>query len=219
MYFTLKRGALRGDPISAYLFIFALKVFFVFIKNKVDIKGIDLFDHTFLFTAYAGDSTLKIKTVKILIETYWKIIEKCEITGFTHLEEVLEAVCGLKTADLSNDAIKVLRTHFSYHNKSKAEWKLLSTVKDMQNALNVRNARILTLEGRILIFKTLRLSKFVNLSLIATVSNSILNEIQKIKKAFLWCSTKPKTNHKTLCNMFEEGGLKNVDTNAKIISL
>ena len=89
----------------------------------------------------------------------------------------------------------------------------------MQNALNVRNARILTLEGRILIFKTLRLSKFVNLSLIATVSNSVLNEIQKIKKAFLWYSTKPKTNHKTLCNMFEEGGLKNVDTNAKIISL
>ena len=28
-----------------------------------------------------------------------------------------------------------------------------------------------------------------------------------------------KTNHKTLCNMFEEDGLKNVDTNAKIISL
>ena len=89
----------------------------------------------------------------------------------------------------------------------------------IQNALNVWNTGILTLEGRILIFKTLGISEIVYLSLIATVPNSILNEIQRIQKAFLSYSTKPKINHKTLCNTFEEGGLKNVDIKAKIISL
>ena len=57
------------------------------------------------------------------------------------------------------------------------------------------------------------------MSLIATVPNSILNEIQKTQKAFLWYSTKPKMNHKTLCNTFEEGSVKNGDIKAKIISL
>ena len=46
-----------------------------------------------------------------------------------------------------------------------------------------------------------------------------MNEIQRIQKAFLSYSTKPKMNHKTLCNTFEEGSLKNVDLKAKIISL
>ena len=68
-------------------------------------------------------------------------------------------------------------------------------------------------------FKTLGISKIVYLFLITTVRNSILNEIQKIQKAFLWYSSKPKINYKTLWNTFEEGSSKNVDIKAKIISL
>ena len=70
-----------------------------------------------------------------------------------------------------------------------------------------------------LIFKTLGISKIVYLSLIITVPNLILEEIQKIQKTFLWYSSKPKINLKTLCNTFEDRGLKNVDIKSKIISL
>ena len=69
----IKRGAGQGDPISAYLFIIALEVFFALIKNKVDIKSIDLFDNIFLFTAYADESTFFLKdisSVKMLVETF-----------------------------------------------------------------------------------------------------------------------------------------------------
>ena len=79
--------------------------------------------------------------------------------------------------------------------------------------------RALTLEGKILIFKTLGISKIVYLSLIIIVPNSLLEEIQKIQKSFLWYSSKPKINHKTLCNAFQDGGLKNVDVKSKVISL
>ena len=108
------------------------------------------------------------------------------------LKEVLEAVCGLKTADLTNDAMKILGIGFSYHNETKTERNFLSTVKKIQNALIVWNTRTLTLEVRIFIFKT-GISKIVYSSL-TTVSNSILNEIQKFQKAFLWYSSKPKIN-------------------------
>ena len=69
-----------------------------------------------------------------------------------------------------------------------------------------------------LIFKT-GISKIDYLSLIMTVPNSIVEEIQKIQRAFLWHSPKPKMNHKALCNTFEYGDLKNVDAKSKIISL
>ena len=61
------------DPISTYLFIIALEVLFILIKNKDNIKGIDLYDHSFLFTAYADDSTFFLKdvvSVRVLIDTF-----------------------------------------------------------------------------------------------------------------------------------------------------
>ena len=140
-YFTLKRSACQGDPISAYLFIIALEVLFALIKNKVDIKGIVLYDHKFLFTAYADDSTFFLKdisSIKMLVKTFNEFscfsglkpdTTICEIAGLGLLNRVLEAVCGLKTADLTNDAIKILGTHFWYHNETKTEWNFLSAVK------------------------------------------------------------------------------------------
>ena len=42
---------------------------------------------------------------------------------------LLVAVCGLKTVDLTNGAIKILEIHFSYHNEAKTKRNFLSTVK------------------------------------------------------------------------------------------
>ena len=51
-----------------------------------------------------------------------------------------------------------------------------------------------------------------------SVLSSILEEIHKIQKTFSWYSSKPKINHKTFYNTFEDGGLKNIDVTSKIIS-
>ena len=72
-YFTLEKGAHQGDPISAYIFIIALEVLFALIKSRNNINGINLYDYSFLFTAYADDSTFCLKnlaSVKILVNTF-----------------------------------------------------------------------------------------------------------------------------------------------------
>ena len=71
------------------------------------------------------------------------------------------------------------------------------------------------------IFKTLALtlSKIVYLTLINSFSKQLIEEIQRIQKAFIWNNLTSKIKHETLCNSFEEGGLKNVDINSKIASL
>ena len=81
--------------------------------------------------------------------------------------------------------------------------------------------RRLTLEGKIIVFKTLAVSKIVFLSLISKVLTEIINELERIQKkfsAFLWPS-KPKIKNETLCSDFKHGGLKNVNIQKKIISL
>ena len=56
-YFQLERGACQGDPISACIFILALDVLSFLVRNNKDIKGLNIFDHVFLYTAYADDTT------------------------------------------------------------------------------------------------------------------------------------------------------------------
>ena len=70
--FNLEKGAPKCDPISTYLFILALEVLFIFIKNNENIKGIEIFKYVSLYTAYTDDSTFlrDILLVKELINSF-----------------------------------------------------------------------------------------------------------------------------------------------------
>ena len=57
----------------------------------------------------------------------------------------------------------------------------------------------LTLEGRIVVFKTLTISKIVFLALLTKILHQIVKELEKIQKYFLWKDTTPKIRHETTC--------------------
>ena len=75
------------------------------------------------------------------------------------LKETHKAVCGLENIDLTNGTIKTLETHFSYNKTIQIERNYLTTLKKIQKAIYVWITRTLTAEGKILIFKTLGISK------------------------------------------------------------
>ena len=79
--------------------------------------------------------------------------------------------------------------------------------------------RNITVEGRIIIFKTLALSKMVYLTLMTSFSKQLIEELQRIQKSFTWNNFTPKFKNETLCNSFEVGGFKKVDINSKITYL
>ena len=230
-YFNLEKGACQGDPILAYLFILALEGVFELIKNNADIREIPIFNHAFFYTAFPDDSIFFLNdllSVENLIDTFTVFslfselkanFRKCEITGLGSLKGVLEVVCGLKPINLRTETIKILGVHFSYNTTLKVQNNFLDTVKRIQQVLCFWDRRMLSLEGRIIIFKTLAISKIVYLAFLTVIPNSLIEELQKIQKTFIWHSSCPKISHKTLCNNFENGGLKHVDISLKIISL
>ena len=95
----------------------------------------------------------------------------------------------------------------------------MKSITNMQIVLNLWGMKNITPEGKIIIFKTLALSEIVYLTLVTSFSKQLIEEMQKIQKAFIWNNLIPKIEHETLCNSFEEGGLKKVDINSKIAIL
>ena len=67
--------------------------------------------------------------------------------------------------------------------------------------------RSLTLEGKIIAFKTLATSEIAYLSMMIKVLTEIRVEIKKIQKQFIW-STKPKIKTKQYLPISKTGVLK-----------
>ena len=61
----------------------------------------------------------------------------------------------------------------------------------------------LTLEGRIIVFKTLAISKNVYLPMMIKIPTEIIVESKKIQKQFIW-PTKPKIKNETISFDFKE---------------
>ena len=90
----------------------------------------------------------------------------------------------------------------------------------IENVLRVWRMRDLTIQGKIVIFKSLAISKIVHLALIKSVPIFTIEQLNVIKKNFIWKEkSRTKAKHSALCNSYENGGLKDVDILYKIISI
>ena len=97
----------------------------------------------FLYNAFAGGSTFFLNdllSVKNLIDTFKLFslfsglktnFSKCEIAGLGSLKGVLEAVCGLKSVNLTTDTVKFLGVHFSCNGILKVQNHFLDTIKSI----------------------------------------------------------------------------------------
>ena len=191
-YFKLERGTRQGDPISAYLFIIVLEVIFLNIIQNSHIKGINLFDKEFIYTAHADDTTFFLQNknpVKMLLEAFHAFPffsglkpnkSKCEIAGIGLLKGVNVAFCGMECVNLEKDTIKILGIHYSYNQALENDQNFTDQIIKIENVLKIWRSRSLNLEGKITVFKSLALSKIIHLALVKTIPNTTVEELNRI---------------------------------------
>ena len=120
-----QRGTREGPPISTYLFILALKIVFIFVKESENVHGLTIFNNQFLYTAYADDTTFFLSNEDSVTEVI-QIFElfsiffrsnpnksKCEIASISVLKGAQMTLCGMECVNLKNNTIQMLGIHFS----------------------------------------------------------------------------------------------------------
>ena len=200
-YFKLKRGTRQGDTLSAYLFIFVLEKAFIKTKQNPSIKSLNVCINDFLYTVYADDTTFLLQNEKAATEVLnnFNIMSqfsglkinksKCEVAGIGVMKGVKVALCGVQCVNLLTNTIKILGIYFSYNKKLENEKNFLDHIANLQKVINIWEMRNLSLLGKIIIFKTLALSKIIHLALITNVPTATIELLNKIQKDFLWGKT------------------------------
>ena len=113
------------------------------------------------------------------------------------------AVCRIKCIDLTKEAIKILGVFFSCYKNLQVKNSFRKTVLSIERILKMWRQRNLTLEGKIIIFETLALSRVTFLKRVLVIPNLIIGTLQMKQKLFLWNSSDPKVKHETICRDFQ----------------
>ena len=152
-----------------------------------NISGLNIFENTFLYTAYADDTTFFLKdkkSVKELMKTFDIFStfsglkpnkSKCEIAGLGALKGVKLALCGMECIDLMFNAIKILGVYYSHDKNFENQENFINLVLKIEKLLRLWRIRNLSIARKITVFKTLAISKIVHL--ITVIPNSVILEI------------------------------------------
>ena len=230
-YFSLNRGARQGDPIAAYFFIIVLEIFFIMVRSKDSIKKLQILDFEFILSAYADDTTFfiaDISSVTIILSTFndfacfsgMKINKgKCELAGIGVKKNETTALCDLKNVSLLHDTVRVLGVHFSYNHNLYIDRNFLCCIKKLQDVLRAWGMRFLTLGGKVVVFKTMALSKIIYIGCMSNIPNNIIKLLEKIHKEYIWDKKRPNIKHSTMIADYSKGGLKDIDITSKFKAL
>ena len=216
-YFSLSRGVRQGDPLSGYLFIIALEILAQKIRDDKRIEGFKIDNVEIKLTQYVDDMTVVCKdrhSGDALFEILSKFrsisglginVKKSEGMGIGLDKSTTNKLFGIKWP---NDPIKVLGIHLSYDVLAAEKANFDDKIKQLKLQLHWWKARDLTLIGRILIAKSIGLSKFIYLASVIDIPQNIVSEVNAIIYDFIWKGKKDKVSRKILMQDCDEGGFK-----------
>ena len=224
-WFPVERGCRQGDPISPYIFLLCCEVLAHMIRQNENIKGYRIFNSEIKISQFADDTSLFLdgsqNSFEYCIET---ILEYAKYSGLAMNLDKTKVVCfGCEqppnntylphlNLDWNPTSFNLLGVEFTTDLVNIADINIHKKLTEISNELNQWSKRDLTPYGKIVVIKTLAVSKIVHLLIgLPSPSKHLLNEINKMFYSFLW-SDKPDKIKRSVAKMtFLEGGLGKID--------
>ena len=215
-YFEITRGVRQGCPLSPSLFILAVELLALKIRQNKNCEGIYLPNNQEVKISQFADDTTIITNNSDSLKSHLQTIEWFGTVSGLKLNKKKTKAMWLGTMKHSNsnilefkstkNPIKVLGTFLSYNQNKNIEENFLSRIRKMKIKLNLWLSRDLTLYGRSLLAKTLGVSQLVYAASMLTVPSLVIKNVQTELFSFLWKNKKDKIKrtvmYQPLCKLF-----------------
>ena len=216
-YFQPEKGVRQGCPLSAFLFILAVEILAIRIRNSENIKGLLIDELEVKISQLADDTTVFLRDTDS-IKHLFDLLENFKLSSGlkANIDKTKFYSIGPKEIPNSHTAnivfektpIKLLGLTVTNDKNIDLEENFIPRINAIKNILKHWSRRKLSLKGKITIINSLALSQLIYPATNLEVPHTILVDLNKILYDFLWDGKRPKIAAQTIESTISEGGLK-----------
>ena len=213
------------------LFILIVETLAISIRNNKNIEGIQINRNGkkigIKITQYADDTVIILKNIDMIRETMLELQKFAKVSGLNlNIDKTIGIRLGPNKYNTGTfQGIKITDKPFKYlglyiwHKKTNCDtlnWneKLLKAKKEIIKW----NCRNLTVWGKIIVLKSLILSKFTYLMMNTTIEKDFLKQLENISFQFIW-GKRDKIRRAVAYSKISKGGLNMINPNLMCRSL
>ena len=213
------RGIRQGCPLSSLLFIICTEFMALNLKQDNSFDGFPFSTNTDTYeikiTQYADDTCIFLKNQYDIDKALNNINAFSRVSGLTLNISKTEGLCigqyvdmkpEYKTIKWPEHPIRYLGIYIGNDKEVCEKLNWTNKIDDMQKLIDSWRTRKLTLQGKILIIKSLVIPKITYSASMLSVPNHIIKDINKLMFNFIWGKSE-KIQRKILTSSYENGGL------------
>jgi hypothetical protein len=227
-WFSPKRGVRQGCPISPYLFIMAVELLAIGIRENKNIKGIEVNGSILKVTQLADDTTCFVQDIPSLKEILlmFKSFELCaglkmntDKTKAKFIGSLKDSVDAPLDLDWSDPNVNCLGITLSGNEDDHYRLNYQKRILNLRNTLNRWKCRRLSLKGKITVINNLALPPLLYVASVIHTPDIVISEVKKCIRDFIWDGKPAKIAYDVIIQPIEKGGLKLMDFEAKVKAL
>ena len=218
--FTISRGIRQGCPVSALLFIIAVEVLALNLKNDITVHGIKIhtnhIEKEIKVMQYADDTVLLLNDHNSISNAIENVRKFSKVSGLILNVDKSEAISIRQNVPVVDNRIKwvesakCLGIYVGHNRHLNIEMNWERKIDGLRTILETWNKRDLSIFGKINVIKMLAVPKITFSAQNTSVPRHVVPDIAKVLYEFIWGRT-DRIKRNTMIGPKEQGGMAMMD--------